>query len=82
MNSQNENSTRPSVDDIVSAGQCPVAHGSTTSLAGTPVPSENHSVTQGQQGSIDLRDFHLVEKLAHFNRERVPERVGGKAEKS
>ncbi|MCX7537944.1 catalase [Corynebacterium sp. P5875] len=75
MTNQNGNTPEPTVDDIVSAGQCPVAHGSTTSLAGAPVPSENHSVTQGRQGSIDLRDFHLVEKLAHFNRERVPERV-------
>lgn len=66
---------KATVDDIVNVGMCPVQHGPTTSLSGNPVASENHSVTQGQQGSVDLRDFHLIEKLAHFNRERIPERV-------
>ncbi|MDO4910765.1 MAG: catalase [Corynebacterium sp.] len=59
-------------------GKCPFDHSAmtnTTSLAGAPVPSEHHSLTQGQQGTISMTDFHLMEKLAHFNRERVPERV-------
>lgn len=74
------NSSQPSAaDPIVSAGRCPVAHGAaasaSTNLNGAPTPSENHSVTQGQQGGISLHDIHLIEKLAHFNRERIPERV-------
>lgn len=64
-----------SVDDIVRRGQCPVAHGASTSLTGGAVASENHSITQGAQGTVALHDFHLQEKLAHFNRERIPERV-------
>ncbi|PRQ12140.1 catalase [Corynebacterium sp. 13CS0277] len=50
--------------------QCPA-----TGLNGAPIASENHSITTGTQGSVALHDFHLIEKLAHFNRERVPERV-------
>lgn len=57
-------------------GMCPVAHGAhSTTLSGAHVASENHSVTTGTQGTVALHDFHLQEKLAHFNRERVPERV-------
>ncbi|AZA14589.1 catalase [Corynebacterium choanae] len=63
------------VEQIASRGRRPAPQGPTTSLAGCPVASENHSITQGQQGTVSLHDFHLVEKLAHFNRERVPERV-------
>jgi hypothetical protein len=33
------------------------------------------SVTIGETGSILLEDFHLLDKLAHFDRERIPERV-------
>ena len=75
MTNQSASNNTPTVDDIVNRGQCPVAHGAATSLAGAPVASENHSITTGQQGSVALHDFHLIEKLAHFNRERVPERV-------
>ncbi|CAM6105867.1 unnamed protein product [Calypogeia fissa] len=46
-----------------------------TTLAGHPVSDDNNSVTIGESGTIALEDFHLLEKLAHFNRERVPERV-------
>nr|WP_120490888.1 catalase [Corynebacterium lactis] len=49
--------------------------GPTTRLNGAPVPTEQHSVTHGQQGGLNLSDVHLIEKLAHFNRERIPERV-------
>lgn len=49
--------------------------GSTTRLNGAPVPTEQHSLINGQQGGITLNDVHLIEKLAHFNRERIPERV-------
>lgn len=63
------------VDSIVNAGMKQPGGAQTTRLNGAPVISENHSITQGKQGTIDLRDLHLIEKLAHFNRERVPERV-------
>ncbi|MEO6702824.1 MAG: catalase [Jatrophihabitantaceae bacterium] len=47
----------------------------TTTNAGAPAPSDNNSLTQGPQGPILLHDHYLLEKLAQFNRERVPERV-------
>ncbi len=33
------------------------------------------SLTVGESGTLLFEDFHLLEKLAHFSRERVPERV-------
>ena len=47
----------------------------TTTNAGAPVASDAHSMTVGADGPIVLHDHYLVEKLAQFNRERVPERV-------
>ncbi|WP_283151102.1 catalase [Silvimonas soli] len=46
-----------------------------TSNFGQPIPDNQNSVTAGPRGPVLLQDIHLVEKLAHFNRERVPERV-------
>ncbi|WP_448851751.1 catalase [Corynebacterium sp. 335C] len=51
------------------------SNGDTTRLNGAPVSSEQHSVTTGPQGGVQLHDVHLIEKLTHFNRERIPERV-------
>ncbi len=50
-------------------------NGWTTNNAGVPVASDDQSLTVGSQGPIVLHDHYLVEKLAQFNRERVPERV-------
>ncbi|WP_299037381.1 catalase [uncultured Pseudokineococcus sp.] len=47
----------------------------TTDGAGVPVASDEHSMTQGTGGGTLLHDHYLVEKMAQFNRERVPERV-------
>lgn len=47
----------------------------TTSISGAPVASDAHSLTTGPDGVTALHDRYLVEKLAQFNRERVPERV-------
>ncbi|MEU7144916.1 catalase [Nocardia sp. NPDC046473] len=46
----------------------------TTDDAGIPVPSDEHSLTVGADGPILLNDAYLIEKMAAFNRERVPER--------
>ncbi|MGF3055811.1 catalase [Microbacterium sp. YY-01] len=46
----------------------------TTTQTGTPVASDAHSLTVGANGITALHDRYLVEKLASFNRERVPER--------
>jgi len=47
----------------------------TTNNAGIPVASDEHSLTVGPGGPILLHDSYLIEKMAQFNRERVPERV-------
>lgn len=46
-----------------------------TTASGIPVPDNQNSLTAGPRGPVLLQDFHLVEKLQHFNRERIPERV-------
>lgn len=46
-----------------------------TTSAGIPVTDDQNSITTGERGPILLQDSHLIEKLAHFNRERIPERV-------
>jgi catalase len=47
----------------------------TTTDAGIPAPSDEHSLTVGADGPILLQDHYVVQKMAQFNRERVPERV-------
>ena len=46
-----------------------------TTNFGQPVADDQNSLTAGPRGPVLLQDIQLVEKLAHFNRERVPERV-------
>lgn len=46
-----------------------------TTASGIPVADNQNALTAGPRGSILLQDFHLIEKLQHFNRERIPERV-------
>ncbi|MGH3550129.1 MAG: catalase [Pseudonocardiaceae bacterium] len=46
----------------------------TTTDAGIPVASDEHSLTVGPDGPILLQDHYLIEQMAQFNRERVPER--------
>ncbi|EWY42023.1 catalase [Skermanella stibiiresistens SB22] len=46
-----------------------------TTTFGIPVGDNQNSLTAGPRGPVLMQDFHLIEKLAHFNRERIPERV-------
>ena len=46
-----------------------------TTNQGVPVTDNQNSLTVGERGPTLLQDVHLVEKLAHFDRERIPERV-------
>ncbi|WP_377793587.1 catalase KatA [Paenibacillus yanchengensis] len=46
-----------------------------TTSFGAPVADNQNSMTAGSRGPTLIQDVHLLEKLAHFNRERVPERV-------
>ena len=45
-----------------------------TTEGGTPVADNQHSQTAGPAGPTLLQDHYLIEKLARFNRERIPER--------
>jgi catalase len=46
-----------------------------TTTAGAPVADNQNSLSAGARGPLLLQDYQLIEKLAHQNRERVPERV-------
>ena len=55
----------------MSEKRCPVM----TTSAGAPVADNQNALTAGERGPILLQDYQLIEKLAHQNRERIPERV-------
>ena len=46
-----------------------------TTASGSPYTDNQDSMTAGPRGPILLQDFVLHEKMAHFNRERIPERA-------
>jgi len=46
-----------------------------TGAFGVPVGNDLNSKTAGPRGPVLMEDVHLLEKLAHFDRERIPERV-------
>ncbi|KAH8552870.1 catalase [Umbelopsis sp. PMI_123] len=46
-----------------------------TTSNGNPVDDNQNSLTAGEFGPILLQDFHLIDKLTHFGRERIPERI-------
>ncbi len=46
-----------------------------TTTAGAPVSDNQNSLTAGSRGPVLMQDYQLIEKLAHQNRERIPERV-------
>src|ERR1700684_2521887 len=46
-----------------------------TTTAGNPVADNQNSITAGPRGPLLMQDYQLLEKLAHQNRERIPERT-------
>ena len=46
-----------------------------TTDSGAPVTDNQNSRTAGPTGPVLMEDHHLIEKLAHFDRERIPERT-------
>lgn len=46
-----------------------------TTAAGVSVADNQNSITAGPRGPVLMSDYQLMERMAHFNRERVPERV-------
>ena len=51
--------------------KCPIL----TTSAGNPISDNQNALTAGERGPLLLQDYQLLEKLAHQNRERIPERV-------
>ncbi len=52
----------------------PTAVSGSTFPTGAPAPSDRNTLSVGTNGPLLLHDFHFIEQMAHFNRERVPER--------
>lgn len=50
--------------------KCPL-----TTANGAPIAEDQNSLSAGARGSLTFDNYQLFEKLAHFNRERIPERV-------
>ena len=46
-----------------------------TTTAGNPIADNQNSQSAGARGPLLMQDYQLIEKLAHQNRERIPERV-------
>jgi catalase len=46
-----------------------------TTTGGAPIANNQNSITAGKRGPVLIQDYQLMEKLAHQNRERIPERV-------
>src|ERR1700760_3873828 len=62
---------RFSVDDCNTPSQDTVY----TASNGTAIPHPYESQRVGENGPLLLQDFHLIDLLSHFDRERIPERV-------
>ena len=62
-------------DPPVPAGPAAPPTAPLTDDAGRPVGDNQNSRTAGDRGPVVLDDFHLIQKLARFDRERIPERV-------
>ena len=46
-----------------------------TTSTGAPVADDDNSISVGERGALTFDNHYTFEKLAHFNRERIPERV-------
>ena len=64
---------QPTDSSIATAPSEEARLGSTTET-GAPATSDRNSLTLGSDGPILLHDHHFLNQMAHFNRERVPER--------
>src|SRR6266403_4844475 len=62
MSKPTDNPSKPSGDRL-------------TTSAGNPIADNQNALSAGPRGPILLQDYQLIEKLAHQNRERIPERT-------
>src|SRR5258707_14862353 len=58
-----------------SPGESMAKNPTLTTGSGMPVGDNQNTITAGPRGPVLMQDFHLLEKLAHQNRERIPERT-------
>src|SRR6478752_9443050 len=56
-------------------GGAPMPDTTLTTRQGHPVYDNQNTRTVGDRGPATLENYHFMEKMAHFDRERVPERV-------
>ncbi len=63
------------VSTLILGGNAFAQNPQLTQDSGAPVSDNQNSKTAGEFGGVLLEDFHLIEKLARFDRERIPERV-------
>jgi catalase len=61
MSNPTDNASKPSGNQL-------------TTSAGNPIADNQNSLSAGPRGPLLLQDYQLIEKLAHQNRERIPER--------
>jgi catalase len=66
--------SEPRIDPQTTQIESQEAQAGSTTDTGAPAPSDRHSLTMGTDGPILLHDVHFLNQMAHFNRERVPER--------
>ncbi len=57
------------------AAQESAAQGTLTTRQGHPVSDNQNLRTVGARGPATLENYHFLEKITHFDRERIPERV-------
>ena len=67
-------SPNPKADDLGRFLEHPAGKTLTTNQ-GVPIQDDQHSLRAGERGPSLLEDFHLREKITHFDHERIPERV-------
>jgi len=60
---------------LPASGLAPNATINMTTNQGHPIYDDENSQTVGERGPTLLQDFQFIEKIAHFDRERIPERV-------
>lgn len=55
--------------------EIPALNGTMTDSFGHPIANDMNSLTVGSDGPVLLEDIHFIDKMSHFDRERIPERV-------
>ena len=62
-------------DDTTTDDMTPTADNTLTTRQGHPVGNNQSQRTVGPRGPATMENYHFLEKISHFDRERIPERV-------